>query len=572
MAEDWAEKILNYKYIEKEMECKIVTAIHNKTETETETNIETEGNELPKYFDIIKNLFIKYESSAYMRQRLSFHLTNILPSTLETEEKTHEKRVERTAFLTKEQQTFMQVFLSKNQYYYLPNNGNFYQYDGKTYKMVTEDDIQYQLLSTISKDRTLMDWKHKTKLNVIKQIKERNIFKSVPETDTIQKIINLLCPLMFSTKSQVKYFLSIIGDSILKKQNDLIFLTKPKTRKVLNELDHICYIVTGYANVTNNFITKYNETYNYQNCRLININDTISVENLRDIFNKNGLDFLCVATHYSERYGNSDQYLLSSDELSDYTLYLKNNNQLDVFNKFCSYSIENVLHEPDETVIKHSLSWKNVHFIWKLFISKNCLPSVIYSNNLKKLLKERYSYDEIADAFNNITSKHLPFVKHFIHFWENTITVCNGSDFDHEIEIDELCGLFKKWIHDNNDISYYAGNTNEHDILKILNHYFPNIEVSENKYILNVQCSMWNKNGDINNALSIFKNYYKENIILNESASLLISFDEMYAFYIKNKQTRFTISKRYFEKYLYFSLADYIEFDNFVSISWTSSS
>ena len=120
MAEDWAEKILNYKYIEKEMECKIVTAIHNKTETETETktetNIETEGNELPKYFDIIKNLFIKYESSAYMRQRLSFHLTNILPSTLETEEKTHEKRVERTAFLTKEQQTFMQVFLSKNQY------------------------------------------------------------------------------------------------------------------------------------------------------------------------------------------------------------------------------------------------------------------------------------------------------------------------------------------------------------------------------------------------------------------------------------------------------------------------
>ena len=174
------------------------------------------------YFDNIQTLFEKYQNNPYMLQRLCYHITDILPSTLETEEKNHEKRVERTAFLTKEQQTFIQVFLSKNQYYYLSNNNCFYQYDGKTYRMVTEDDIQYQLLSTISKDRTLMDWKHKTKINIIKQIKERNIFKSVPETDTIQKIINLLCPTLFSTKSQVKYFLTIIGDSILKKHNDLI--------------------------------------------------------------------------------------------------------------------------------------------------------------------------------------------------------------------------------------------------------------------------------------------------------------------------------------------------------------
>ena len=537
----------------------------------------TEQDDASKYFDNIKSLFSKYKNNQYMYQRLCFHLTDILPTTLDNEDKNHEKRLQRNAFLTNEQQTFIKVFLSKNQYYYLQNNGTFYHYDGKTYKMVTEDDIQYQLLSTISKDRTLMDWKHKTKINIIRQIKERNILKSIPETDTIQKIINLLCPALFSTKSQVKYFLSIIGDSILKKTNDLVFLTKPKTKKILNELDHICYIVTGYANITNNFVTKYNESYNYQNCRLINMNDTMSVESLRDVFNKNGLDFLCVAAHYSERYGNSDQYLLSSEDLSSYALYLKNNSPSDIINAFFNDSLETAISlnlEADESASKkYSISWKNMHFIWKLFISKNSLPNMFYSNSLKKLLKERVAYDEPSDSFYNVTSKYLPFVSHFIQFWENTITACGSEDFEYEIEADELCSLFKKWINDNDSVSFYAGHTNEHDILKIMNHYFPNIEILENKYIMNVKCSLWDKNGDINAALVSLKNYYKENAFLNSSAdeSFLISFDEIYAHYIKFKQTKFTISKRYFEKYLCVALAEFIEYDTFVSISWVLS-
>jgi len=556
---------------EKEIK-KMKVEVEPGEEVEVEVEVKTEVFDMSTYIDTVKDLFVKYYTNPYMRQRLCFHLTNILPSTLESEDKNHEKRLERTAFLTNEQQIFIQVFLSKNQYYHLQNNGTFYQYDGKTYKLVTEDDIQYQLLSTISKDRTLMDWKHKTKVNIIKQIKERNIFKSVPETDTIQKIINLLCPAMFSTKGQVKYFLTIIGDGILKKQNDLIFLTKPKTKKILNELDHMCYIVTGYANITGNFVTKYNETYNYQNCRLINICDTMSVEHLREIFNKNGLDFLCVAAHYSERYGNSDQYLLSSEETANYAMYMKNNIQAEIFNKYCSYSFEEVVGETEIINKKYSITWKNMHFIWKLFISKHSLPSMIYTNNLKKLLKERYPYDEATDTFYKITSKYLPFVSHFIRFWESTISVTTGTDFDHEIEVDELCGLFKKWIHDNDNITYYAGNTNEHDVLKILNHYFPNIEIIDNKYILNVQCNLWNKIGDMNQALDSLKNHYKEITLLNENTSLLIPFDEIYAYYVKHKQIKFTISKLYFEKYLYFALADYIQYDKFVSISWVSSS
>ena len=67
------------------------------------------------YFDKIQELFQKYENDPYMAQRLHFHVTSILPSTLENESKNHEKRVLRNHFLTNEQQVFIQVFLSKNQ-------------------------------------------------------------------------------------------------------------------------------------------------------------------------------------------------------------------------------------------------------------------------------------------------------------------------------------------------------------------------------------------------------------------------------------------------------------------------
>jgi hypothetical protein len=134
-----------------------------------------------------------------------------------------------------------------------------------------------------------------------------------------------------------------------------------------------------------------------------------------------------------------------------------------------------------------------------------------------------------------------------------------------------LCGLYKKWIHDNSDTCYSAGNANEHDVLKIINHFFPTFEVIENKYILNAQCSLWDKIGDMNAALDKMKDHYKESVLLTQNAAALIPFDEIYSYYIKNKHTKLTISKRYFEKYLDVALADYIEFDKFVSISWVSS-
>jgi hypothetical protein len=71
------------------------------------------------------------------------------------------------------------------------------------------------------------------------------------------------------------------------------------------------------------------------------------------------------------------------------------------------------------------MEWKNLHFLWKQFLSNCNLPNVIYSNTLKNLIKERYSYNEENDSFIAITSKHLPIQSDFIKFWESTITIHN---------------------------------------------------------------------------------------------------------------------------------------------------
>ena len=511
----------------------------------------------------INELFSLYDNDDYMLHRIHTHIVNYLPNTLKNEKINHVKRIDRNHFLTNEQQIFIQIFLSKNQYYYLSNNGFFYEYDGNNYFIVKEDDITHKLLSSISKERVLMDWKHKTKINVIKLIKERSLLNSIPETDTIQNILNFIYPSIFSSKNQAKYFLTIIGDNILKKNSHLLFFISQHMKKLLIELDSISYLSIGNTNTTNNFVTKYHENNSYENYRLIKINENYSHEIWKDQLKKIGLDLLCVAAHYSKRYDNSEKFLenKSDEDLKQFALYLKFNNQQKIIETFC----ETYLNKVDDK--NSTIHWKNLHFIWKQFLSANCLPNMIYSNSLKTFLKDSYSYNEDNDCFTNLTSKYLPIESDFIKFWEKTMTI--NDNFD-ELEIDELCMLFKIWtlktstILEDNLIS--NGNINEENVLKILKHFFPTIEIVENKYVLNVKCIIWDKNTDIKNSFDFIKTQIKKSHTL-----ALISFDDAYNYYYKfcNCQSnKLIVSKRYFEKYLYSKISKYIVYEKFIETVW----
>jgi hypothetical protein len=517
----------------------------------------------------VTDIINKYSSNPYMIQRVCYHITKKIPHNLELEEKNYEKKIIRNDYLTNEQQIFIQLFLNENKYYYLYNNNSFYFYDGKTYSKIKEDNIHYQLLTSISKDRKIMEWKYKTKINILKLIRERSIFKSIPESFTIQKVLNILQPI-FLNKNNIKYFLTILGDNILKKHNDLLFFIKPKTKKYLVELEKYIHNTTGISNSINNLMTKFHDSYLFNNCRLMKSNTNISLDIWTDILSKNILDIICVAAHYSQRFKNSDYFInhnVNNEEMKTYVLYLKNSNQEIILNQFCTHSIQLVNNSNSNSSEEYkysNITWKNMHLIWKLYISNFSFPSILYSNNLKELLKDRYEYNESTDTFNNITSKYLPFISIFINFWEKTIQISpynsSISNIQDELEIDEISILYKAWRIENN---INTSNINENDIIRILNHYFgfTSTDIIDNKFILNITSIMWNKNEDIKQTINSMKDD------LNENNLPLISFDDAYEYYNKFNN-KYIVSKRYFNNYLYYTynLKNSIQHDKFISI------
>ena len=624
------------------------------------------------FVKIIEDLYIKYKNYPYVLHRLNLHIEN-LPATLEQEAENYEKRQNRNALLNNEQKTFIQVFLKKHQYFYYSPNNTFFEYDNKHYTKIKEDDILYNLLTGISKDDILIQWKYKTKTNVIKLIKERNLLKSIPETYTIQRILKFLSPAIFKTKNETKYFLTILGDNILKKKNNNIYLTNPTTKKLLNEIDCLASVFLGLNNVNGNFITKYHENNDYENYRLINTLETISIEFIQEIVRKLGLDLLCVACHYSTRYTNSDHFLETKieDELKNRVLFLKMNTPKTIIDIFCDQYIEQLPNVKTDNSLtgngnvntnvnvntkkmNYSITWKNMHFIWKKFLSNMGMPNIIFYNTIKNILKERFEYDENNDTFYDVTSKYLPVVSEFIRFWDDTIiydiefndlvvTDGNGSlqltsplcspadyyllnvydptanilietnEFTNELEIGEILYLFKYWCKTNNsDIPTTIMSLStfyENEIIKILRHFYPNIKILDNKFITNIQCSLWNKNKDIDNSLEQLKTTYKK-----QNKDVIIDFSDAYYFYAvyvsklnngKSKATveindgetelefsmdqddlvetlqeqesepehnikHIVVNKRYFEEYLKFALSKYIVFDNFISTEWYS--
>ena len=293
-----------------------------------------------------------------------------------------------------------------------------------------------------------------------------------------------------------------------------------------------------------------------------------------------------------------------SDELKQYTLFFKNNRIEKIIDAFCQSSIEisnnsvnNIIVANGISVVnganvvngisvanvanvatngncvsinsKFCINWKNMHYIWKQYISAYSLPNMIYTNPLKNLLKQRFQYDEHADSFFNVTSKYLPTVRDFILFWEKNILVSLPVfEIEGEMEIDELCNLFKKWTFTSGaSVCSSNGSISEHDVLKILGHFFPQVEIAESKYVMNVSCILWDKMTDIRAALESMKLHLIEDGYSFDSCEM-IPFDDIYNYYFNYCSSNMVVSKRYFEKCLYQLLGDFIEFDRFVSPEW----
>ena len=522
--------------------------------------------------ELLEKIIDQCKDSEYMCSRLHLHLSNILPSTLATEHRVHEENIQRKILLEQELKSFKNVFLVNNPYYYLPTSNNFYRYDGTNYTNVSEDDIIYHLLSTISYDNTaLMDWKHKAKISLIRKIKDRHLFKHIlPESKTIQKVLTALSPNYFLTRNEAKYFLTCIGDNILKKNTECIYYISTPAKQALSKLDILYGMIEGHSNLTANFITKYCDTVSLSKCRLIRMRNISSLaDNWAEMLKENAVNLLCVAAHYSNANTCADAFLDKREELRTYALFMKNNTPQQMVDKFCN---ECVTVGNDDAIVAHPklkavMTWRNVQYIWKRFRSDFALPRVVSNTTLKTLLMEKYTYDSETDTFPNLTSKHLPVVSDFINFWTATMKPsATNNKLANDYEVDEISALFQAYLLENKDTCMSNGRIIDDDILNILRYYYTDVEIAANKFILRMECSMWNKTNAVISILESARTHFKTH--LTDSDDRTIAFEDIYTYYLKNRVSPFAMGKAYFEKCLNHLLKGYIAYTHVVSEKW----
>ena len=378
-----------------------------------------ELNSVEDLSTIIQQLYYKYsdENNTYALTRLDHHINN-LKSLIEHENKKNNERISKFNELTIEQEAFSKLFLTQNNFYYTPYNNKYYEYDGKKYYIIDEDIIQHKLLTSITNNQVLFQWKYKTKINILKKIKNISLFSSIPETCTIQNILSFL-QLFFVSDEESIYFLCILGDCILKKNNNLFYFIKPNTKHFISAIDYIIYTTLGYS-ISNNFIVKYHNTHDMNNYRLIKTKTTSSIELVKNTINDIGLDLMCVSTYYSDFYGNSENYITKLDEnISNYILFFIKNTPEQIIDNFIKDYIEN-----EDTSSINLISWKNMHYIWKIYLHNIKIPTFLYTNTLQQLLLSKITYETSSNNeiyFKNVTSKYLPNVSSFLLFWNELI-------------------------------------------------------------------------------------------------------------------------------------------------------
>ena len=256
----------------------------------------------------LNNLYEKYKDQPEVLSKMEEYLNKQFPHALEL----FVTRINRKQNLEKQSQLYIDKFLNnpEQQYFYNHQTDLFIFYNGENYSIINEDTIWHLLLSDISTKEELIPWKHKIKNLAIKHIKEKPITQSIPESNTIQYVIQHLTPTLFRSKSEAKYFLTVLGDNILKKSTNITHFTRLESKDFLTCLqDLIQYVLGCQCNPISSIKFKYyNQDFN--NCSIFSFNDSVKITSCwNDFLKSHILDLIAVASHYSHQFQNANKYI-----------------------------------------------------------------------------------------------------------------------------------------------------------------------------------------------------------------------------------------------------------------------
>ena len=481
---------------------------------------------IEEYTNIIKLVLEEFKDNNSVLEKIDTIIKTI-PKNMDLYNKSLIEKEEKIAQLKKDKLEFKEEFLKTNPYFYVSTMSRFFYYDGLHYTIINEDDIQYNLFTCLSENKNLHTVKYKTQSETIKEIKNtRTILDTIPESETISFVTNSLCPLLFTNKSNLKYFMIVVGNHILKQHETYIHFINKNCKSIMSFIEKSVMDTVG-INISDNFKIKYHHNHELKKCRLVKMNTSLENNDSFCNFFKNYCpDFISVCCYYSKRYKTEDVYLsrMTNNNSKNYILYLESNTIISIVKKFRNNIF--IMGSVDDKI-----SSKYMNFIWRWYVNNENIPNILSMGTLKDQLTKLLPYDEKNDVYTHVECNFLKSINDFVDFCNENII----EDKD-EIDVSEVIDIYR--------VEYPKNETIEENTFDmLLKNNIISYFMRSNKTILSVSCKFWNKSEEVKESIK----EYKE--LLDKEQNPLKCYDA-YEYYV-SKNYKYIANKMYFERFFY---------------------
>ena len=154
----------------------------------------------------LQTIYTKYQENSFAIEKFNSYLYNV-NDYIEHQVEEKNYRDTRKEQLEHYQAQFQSTFLKENNLLYIPDSSLFITYDSNDYTIVQEDSIWSRILSRINREKHLIPWKQKVRIEILMQIKNNYLTQTIPESETIQKVLSIFSSSIVPNKHFAKYFL-----------------------------------------------------------------------------------------------------------------------------------------------------------------------------------------------------------------------------------------------------------------------------------------------------------------------------------------------------------------------------
>ena len=425
----------------------------------------------------------------------------------------------------------LQKFDRNYSIYYNKTSQLYYNYNGDNFESMNEDNLLFLVLEFLSNNIACLETNQKNsfKNKIIKQIKDNNIYESIPDSKTIQSTLSLLNETFFHKKAYSKCFLITIGRIILQKKvdNDFLVFIRVNMKGFLSELNKNISIYFCNTNLFNYFKFKFTQDHHITSFKKYVIPCSKINSNNIKISEQHYVNMIIVSIYYYNRYNSIDKYMESENVLREMR---ENIHFLDIDKEkiMKQFTEEHIIKENEQHIQQ-----KQLVFLWKKFTYENDIfvhSFASYSEFLSCLfffLEANYDKESNNNVLTGYYSFDLPHVEDFKSFWNENFEICEKEK---NLELNEILFLYNKHRNKKSNLS--------ETLIKLILQCFYSHDIIDNKIINGVKCKLWDKQEEIDIFIKKYNIHIEDNL------------NTIYKKYVSTTKTEYRISKIYFQSYI----------------------